>query len=120
MFRFAAIVIVLVAGMGCARPRSSNHEATDAALSRDSSLTAPEAADVLRRHTPALMAIPGVTGTGEGKRGARTILVVYVARATPELTQRVPREIEGYPVEVREIGEVTAPPDVAPSPASPP
>ena len=75
---------------------------------------------MLRRHTPALMAIPGVTGTGEGKRGARTILVVYVARATPELTQRVPREIEGYPVEVREIGEVTAPPDVAPSPASPP
>jgi len=73
-------------------------------------MTAPDAADVLRRNTSTLMAIPGVTGTGEGKRGAQAILVVYVARATPELRERIPREIEGFPVEVREIGKVTAPP----------
>ncbi|TMQ64656.1 MAG: hypothetical protein E6K79_06310 [Candidatus Eisenbacteria bacterium] len=73
-------------------------------------MTAPDVADVLRRNTPKLMAIPGVTGTGEGKRGAQAILVVYVGRATPELKQRIPGELEGYPVEVREIGNVTAPP----------
>lgn len=67
-------------------------------------------ADVLRRHTPTLMAIPGVTGTGEGKRGAEAIIVVYVAHTTPELRERIPREIEGNPVEVRDIGQVTAPP----------
>jgi len=73
-------------------------------------MTVPDPADVLRRNTPTLMAIPGVTGTGEGKRGAQAILVVYVAHATPELRKRIPSEIEGYPVEVREIGKVTAPP----------
>ena len=56
------------------------------------------------------MAIPGVTGTGEGKRGAHAILVVYVRQATPELRKGIPSELEGYPVEVREIGDVTAPP----------
>jgi hypothetical protein len=43
------------------------------------------------------MAIPGVTGTGEGKRGTQVILVVYVGRTTPELRKRIPDEIEGYP-----------------------
>ena len=110
MFRFAAVVVILTVGPGCSRSHPAKNEPTRAALPRDSSVTSPEAADVLRRHTPALMAIAGVTGTGEGKRGARTILIVYVARATPEVKQRIPREIEGYPVEVREIGNVTAPP----------
>lgn len=70
----------------------------------------PNLADVLSRHSPSLMAIPGVTGTGEGKRGTQAILVVYVGQATPELRKRIPDEIEGYRVEVREIGNVTAPP----------
>ena len=56
------------------------------------------------------MAIPGVTGTGEGKRGTQAILVVYVEHATPELREQIPAEVEGYRVEVREIGKVTAPP----------
>ncbi len=73
-------------------------------------MAAPNLAEVLSRHTSSLMAIPGVTGTGEGKRGAQVILVVYVDHATPELRKRIPDEIEGYPVEVREIGKVTAPP----------
>ena len=73
-------------------------------------MAGPNLADVLSRHTPSLMAISGVTGTGEGKRGAQSIIVVYVGQATPELRKRIPNEIEGYPVEVREIGKVTAPP----------
>jgi len=73
-------------------------------------VAAPNVADVLSRHTPSLMAIPGVTGTGEGKRGTQAILVVYVEHATPELREQIPAEVEGYRVEVREIGKVTAPP----------
>jgi hypothetical protein len=102
--------MALVLGAGCARPHRASDERTGATLSRDSSMTAPDVADVLRRNTPTLMAIPGVTGTGEGKRGAQAVVVVYVGQATPELKERIPREIEGYPVEVREIGKVTAPP----------
>ena len=102
--------MILILGPGCTRPHSAKQEAMGAARPPDSSMTDSDFADVLRRHTPELMAIPGVTGTGEGKRGAQAILVVYVARATPELRERLPQEIEGHPVEMREIGQVTAPP----------
>ncbi len=64
--------------------------------------------EVLREHTPGLMAVPGVIGTGQGERAGQPILVVYVTRRTPELERRVPREIEGYRVEIRETGQVRA------------
>ena len=67
-------------------------------------------ANVLRRRTPALMAIEGVAGTGEGREGADTVLVVFVVRKTPELTARIPSELDGWRVVIREVGKVTAPP----------
>ena len=67
-------------------------------------------ANVLRRRTPALMAIEGVAGTGEGREEADTVLVVFVVRKTPELTARIPSELDGWRVVVREVGKVTAPP----------
>jgi hypothetical protein len=66
--------------------------------------------DVLARNTESLMAIPGVTGTGEGRRGDEPVLVVYVSHVTAENRLRIPREVEGYPVEIRDVGDVTAPP----------
>jgi hypothetical protein len=67
-------------------------------------------ANVLRSRTPALMAIEGVAGTGEGREGADTVLVVFVVRKTPELTARIPSELDGWRVVIREVGKVTAPP----------
>ena len=69
-----------------------------------------EIAAVLRRHTPDLISVPGVIGTGEGRSHGRPVIVVFVVRRTPEISQRLPAEIEGYVVEIRESGEVTAPP----------
>jgi hypothetical protein len=67
-------------------------------------------ADVLKSHTPELMGIEGVVGTGEGKLGdqpgGRPVILVLVARRTPEIDARIPKEIEGYPVEIRAVGEV--------------
>ncbi|MBI5710706.1 MAG: hypothetical protein HZC42_10445 [Candidatus Eisenbacteria bacterium] len=63
---------------------------------------------VLLAHTGELMAIPGVVGTGEGTSAGRPALVVLVERRTPAIVARIPREIEGYPVEVRETGKVRA------------
>lgn len=60
---------------------------------------------VLEDHTPELMAIPGVEGTGQGESGGRAVIVVYVSRRTPEL-ERVPDSIEGFAVDVRVIGDV--------------
>jgi hypothetical protein len=65
---------------------------------------------VLARRTPELMAIPGVSGTGEGMDAGDTVLVLFVARRTPELESRVPREVDGWRVVLREVGQVTAPP----------
>jgi len=70
----------------------------------------PTVADVLARHTPSLLGIPGVLGTGEGRAGDEPVIVVFVARRTTELQKRLPRALEGYAVEIRESGEVTAPP----------
>jgi hypothetical protein len=69
-----------------------------------------EIVSVLRRHTPALMAIEGVIGTGEGRDGADTVIVVFVVRKTPALRDRVPYELDGWRIVLREAGEVTAPP----------
>jgi hypothetical protein len=62
--------------------------------------------DVLAAETPALMRVPGVTGTGQGERAGRPILVVFVARRTRALDGRIPRTLGGYPVEIRAIGTV--------------
>jgi hypothetical protein len=70
----------------------------------------PPIADVLRRHTPSLLAIPGVVGTAEGRSGDDPVFVVYVIKRTPELLQRIPGVIEGYHVEIDQSGEITAPP----------
>ena len=76
----------------------------------DSSGIRPTIAEVLAGRTGELMKIPGVSGTGEGRHGTEPVVVIYVARLTPDLEKRLPKSLGGYPVEVREIGEVTAPP----------
>lgn len=76
-----------------------------------SNVTSRPLPEVLKSHTPELMSIPGVVGTGEGvsgegvSRGGPAILVL-VSRRTPEIDARVPKRLEGYPVEIRVVGEV--------------
>jgi len=67
-------------------------------------------ADVLRRQTPSLMTIRGVTGTGEGRADGKSVIVVYTSHITRQDRIAIPRKIEGYKVEIREVGDVTAPP----------
>jgi hypothetical protein len=62
--------------------------------------------EVLRNHTPGLLAIPGVVGTGEGREDGRPVFLVLVVRDSEELRARLPAEIEGYPVSIRVTGEV--------------
>jgi hypothetical protein len=52
------------------------------------------------------MAIPGVVGTGEGELRGEPSVLVLVSSRTPEVDARVPKRLEGYPVEVRVVGEV--------------
>lgn len=61
---------------------------------------------VLKAHTDRLMAFTGVVGTGIGGCEGRPCIKVYVVKATPELLNKIPREIEGYRVAVEETGEI--------------
>ncbi|HEY2955937.1 MAG TPA: hypothetical protein VGK89_11885 [Candidatus Eisenbacteria bacterium] len=71
-------------------------------------MTTRPIAEVLAAHTPELMAIAGVVGTAEGERDGRPLFVILVRSATPRLRARLPRRLEGYPVEIRETGTIRA------------
>jgi hypothetical protein len=63
--------------------------------------------DVLRDHTNEIMAIPGVVGLYEGVlRDGTPCIKVMVERTTPELERRIPKHLEGYPVEIHETGVI--------------
>lgn len=61
---------------------------------------------VLRQHTPALMAIEGVVGTYEGRLNSEPCIKVMVVTDTPELRARVPAVLDGYTVVLQETGEI--------------
>ena len=65
-------------------------------------------ADLLRDHTKALMALPGVLGVGEGRRDGVPCIVLLVTAASPEILAALPESLEGYPVEVEAVGEIRA------------
>ena len=66
----------------------------------------PDITDVLARHTPALMAIEGVVGTGQGEEHGRPCIVVFVKKKTRTIERVIPAELEGYPVRIDAVGEI--------------
>ncbi|GIX45864.1 MAG: hypothetical protein KatS3mg131_0075 [Candidatus Tectimicrobiota bacterium] len=95
--------------VGCEAPAT----ATEAPLRREWSMRDPRvaaAAAVQRRHTEALMRLPGVVGTGIGlsEETGQVVIEVYVERATAALQRALPRRLEGLPVQVVETGTIVA------------
>ena len=66
---------------------------------------------VLREQTPELLSIPGVVGTAEGSRKGKPCIEVYVVKKTPELRKRIPKSLEGYPVILKETGNIRSLPE---------
>lgn len=80
-----------------------------AQVSKEEELMAPKTIDqVLKKHTPALMALPGVVGTAQSLCTGRPCIRVFVIRRTLELKKEIPQELEGYPVILEETGEIRA------------
>jgi hypothetical protein len=69
---------------------------------------------VFRKNQDRLMSFPNVTGVGIGEKEGKTVIVVFVKRKIPESGLQpheiVPRSLEGYATDVREIGDVKAQP----------
>ena len=62
---------------------------------------------VLADHDQEILAIPGVTMIYVGAdREGKPCIKVGVVTATPEVEERIPKELEGWTVEVEETGEV--------------
>ncbi|HWP38753.1 MAG TPA: hypothetical protein VNL18_14500 [Gemmatimonadales bacterium] len=54
------------------------------------------------------MRLAGVTGTAIGLCDDRPCIKVYVVKQTQALSNAIPREFEGYAVDVVESGEIRA------------
>jgi hypothetical protein len=67
--------------------------------------------EVLRAHTSMLMSIPGVVGTAQSLIEGQPCIKVFVSRKTPELEQKIPKNLEGYQVVIQETGKFKALPD---------
>ncbi|HMA13413.1 MAG: hypothetical protein ACM35H_04230 [Bacteroidota bacterium] len=67
---------------------------------------------VLRRHEDDLLAYPNVNAVAIGQRAGRPVIKIMVVRKVPETSlpagQVLPKELEGFAVDVEEIGEITA------------
>ncbi len=64
--------------------------------------------DVLQRHTPQLMSISGVVGTGIGECDGKPCIKVLVIKRTPELIQKIPSSLDGFPVVIEARGIIRA------------
>ncbi len=64
--------------------------------------------EVVDKHSPELMEIPGVAGVYVGmlKDNKTYCIKVMAEKITPELQKEIPDEIEGYKVLIEETGEI--------------
>ena len=60
--------------------------------------------EVLKKYTQNLMTISGVVGTGQGLCNGKSCIKVFVVKKTPELEDKIPEKLEGYPVKIKETG----------------
>ena len=67
---------------------------------------------VLRRYEDELLAYPNVNAVGVGEKAGRPIIKVMVVTKVPESSlkpdQILPKELEGFAIDVEEIGEIAA------------
>jgi hypothetical protein len=96
-----AFVLVLA---GCNDKDVSRQERT--AVEDTTRMTAPTITDVLARHTPGLMKIPGVVGTAEGAQDGRPCILVFVNAETDSLAMAIPSSLEGFAVRIQAVGDV--------------
>jgi len=103
--RLVFALVLALAGAAACRPGAEGEAGRGGS---DSSMTTRPIAEVLSAHTPDLLSIQGVVGTAEGEYQGKPVFVILVRSATPRLRARLPRTLEGYPVEIRETGTVRA------------
>jgi hypothetical protein len=100
----ASIGMIVCAVIACSNKVMVDHQG-------EKGMPAKPIEQVLSEHTDELMSIPGVIGTAQGLRENKPCIMVLVIKKTPELDQKIPDVLEGYPVVVEETGEIRALPE---------
>ena len=69
----------------------------------------PAIEDVKNRYEDQLLGQEGVVGVGTGKTLTGEMCIkVYIIEKTPKVEGVIPKELEGYKVEIEEVGEIKA------------
>jgi hypothetical protein len=71
-------------------------------------MSAMKIEEVLKKYTNNLMSISGVVGTGQGLCDGKPCIKVFVVKKNPELEDKIPEKLEGYPVKIKETGKFRA------------
>ena len=120
MKALAQLMLASLLMVGCGRAQPRDQAATDTTSVRDSVVTdsepvrkappvpkAPKTIDaVLAEHNDSLLAVPGVVGTAVGRCAGAPCIRILVTRNSDELRRRIPRELEGFPVQIDVTGPV--------------
>ncbi len=66
---------------------------------------------VLKEHTTQLMSLSGVVGVAQSLCNGQDCIKVYVVQMSPELERKIPKELDGYAVDIEVTGEFKALPE---------
>ncbi len=96
-----ALATVTTTGGSCEKSRDDEHTPAPG----DTVAHRPIEA-VLREHTDDLMGIDGVVSVGQALCGERPCIRVGVRAITDTLLAQIPDTLEGYPIDLHELGSV--------------
>ncbi|NOZ61851.1 MAG: hypothetical protein GXO74_09225 [Calditrichaeota bacterium] len=61
----------------------------------------------LNKHSAALVQIPGVSGVYIGQNDAdEFVICIMIEQKTDALMEKLPEQLDGFPVEIEETGEI--------------
>ncbi len=63
---------------------------------------------VIQEHRSSLLTISGILGIGQGGSPHAPHISIHVHSKTSEILALVPSNLEGYPVNIKETGEIEA------------
>jgi hypothetical protein len=99
--RRLAVAGALVAGLAACAGRGPGDGGAEGPVRRS-------VEEVQEAYTPEWMGLPGVAGTAVGLCDDRACIKVYVDGSLEVLRERIPSEVEGYPVVLEGTGPIRA------------
>ncbi|HZL84616.1 MAG TPA: hypothetical protein VFD07_04480 [Candidatus Krumholzibacteria bacterium] len=113
---WTSLAVAGMVALACGREPVANPESAASptpiegaadSVRRENPMTMKTIEQVQEEHTPTLMSLNGVVGTFIGVTADdRPCIKVMVVRRTRELEGSIPSQLEGYPVEIFESGEI--------------